>query len=304
MNLNQLYYFRELAEQRQYTKAAVALYISQPTLSVSIKQLEKELHCKLFKHSGRYVELTKYGRIFYNTVVSSLNTLDNGQKKLTQLISQDRGNIHIAGIPTTIGTLLPKLVADYQQIVDTSPHFIYHDNPSYQICKGIENGWYDLGICSYVPEFNNFTYIPFYTENIIAIVSEKNELSQINEITPEELRGESLITYSQKIQIGKDVTNALLSIASDLNITNRMHDELAIAGQVITNNIIGVVADTIYLDGFDIHKIKLDVPKSTRTVYLVYDPERYLSPEILDFIDFLNSQKSNINKYNTKANSI
>ena len=304
MNLNQLYYFRELAEQRQYTKAAVALYISQPTLSVSIKQLEKELHCKLFKHSGRYVELTKYGRIFYNTVVSSLNTLDNGQKKLTQLISQDRGNIHIAGIPTTIGTLLPKLVADYQQIVDTSPHFIYHDNPSYQICKGIKNGWYDLGICSYVPEFNNFTYIPFYTENIVAIVSEKNELSQINEITPEELRGESLITYSQKIQIGKDVTNALLSIASDLNITNRMHDELAIAGQVITNNIIGVVADTIYLDGFDIHKIKLDVPKSTRTVYLVYDPERYLSPEILDFIDFLNSQKSNINKYNTKANPI
>ncbi|MGQ5709940.1 LysR family transcriptional regulator [Lactobacillus sp. PSON] len=304
MNLNQLYYFRELAEQRQYTKAADSLFISQPTLSVSIKQLEKELHCKLFKHSGRYVELTKYGRIFYNTVVSSLTTLDNGKRKLKQTINQDKGNIHIAGIPTTIGTLLPKLVASYQQIVDTSPHFIYHDNPSYQICKGIENGWYDLGICSFVPEFKNFTYIPFYTEDIVAIVSEKNELAQINEITPEELRGESLITYSQKIQIGKDVTNALLSIASDLNITNRMHDELAIAGQVLTNNIIGIVADTIYLDGFDIHKIKLDIPKNTRTVYLVYDPERYLSPEILDFIDFLNSEKSNINKYNSKANSI
>lgn len=301
MNLNQLYYFRELAEQRQYTKAADNLYISQPTLSVSIKQLEKELHCTLFKHSGRYVELTKYGRIFYNTVVASLNTLDNGKKKLKQTISQDRGNIHIAGIPTAIGTLLPTLVKSYQQIVDTSPHFIYHDNPSYQICEGIKNGWYDLGICSYVPQFKDFTYIPFYTEDIVAIVSLENELAQLSEITPEELRGENLITYSQKIQIGKDVTNALLSIASDLHITNRMHDELAIAGQVITNNIVGIVADTIYLDGFDIHKIKLDIPQNTRTVYLVYDPDQDLSPEIWDFVDFLNSKKREISIFNSKV---
>lgn len=304
MNLNQLYYFKELAEQHQYTKAADNLYISQPTLSISIKQLEKELHCTLFRHSGRYVELTKYGRIFYNTVVSSLNILDNGKKKLKQTISQDQGNIHIAGIPTTIGTLLPTLVKSYQQVVDISPHFIYHDNPSYQICEGIKNGWYDLGICSYVPQYKDFTYIPFYTEDIVAIVTPENELAQLDEITPEELRGENLITYSQKIQIGKDVTNALLSIASDLNITNRLHDELAIAGQVITNNIVGIVADTIYLDGFDIHKIKLDIPQRTRTVYLVYDPERYLSPEILDFVDFLNSQKKNISKYNVKAKAI
>lgn len=304
MNLNQLYYFRELAEQRQYTKAAESLYISQPTLSVSIKQLEKELHCKLFKHSGRFVELTKYGRIFYNTVVSSLNTLDNGKKKLKQTISQDRGNIHIAGIPTAIGTLLPNIVTAYQQYADSSPHFIYHDNPSYQICEGIENGWYDLGISSFVPEFKQFTYIPFYTENIIAIVSEKNELAQLTEITPDELRGEPLITYSQKIQIGKDVTNALLSSASDLHITNRLHDELAIAGQVLTNNVIGIVADTVYLDGFDIHKIKLDIPQNTRIVYLVYDPERYLSPEILDFLDFLNSQKKEISKFNSKIKEV
>ena len=149
--------------------------------------------------------------------------------------------------------------------------------------------------------FRNYnTLSQFNTES----VHPENELAQLDEITPEELRGENLITYSQKIQIGKDVTNALLSIASDLNITNRLHDELAIAGQVITNNIVGIVADTIYLDGFDIHKIKLDIPQRTRTVYLVYDPERYLSPEILDFVDFLNSQKKNISKYNVKAKAI
>ena len=80
-----------------------------------------------------------------------------------------------------------------------------------------------------------------------------------------------------------------------------MHDELAIAGQVITNNVVGIVANTVYLDGFDIHKIKLDIPADTRKVYLVYDPERPLSKYILDFIDFLTTQKKDIHKYNKKV---
>ncbi|MEB3363502.1 LysR family transcriptional regulator [Lactobacillus sp. R2/2] len=115
MNLNQLYYFRELADQKQYTKAADNLFISQPTLSISIKQLENELQCKLFNHNGRYVQLTEYGRIFYDTVTKSLNTLDRGKKQIEQRISQDQGNIHIAGIPTAIGTILPHLTKQYQQ---------------------------------------------------------------------------------------------------------------------------------------------------------------------------------------------
>ncbi|WEV39757.1 LysR family transcriptional regulator [Lactobacillus sp. ESL0681] len=294
MNLNQLYYFRELADQGQYTKAANQLFISQPTLSVSIKQLENELHCQLFRHAGHYVKLTPYGQIFYDTVVNSLDTLDNGKKKLKQKISQDQGNIHIASIPTAIGTILPKIIKVYQQESNTSAHFIYHDNPSYQVCEGIENGWYDIGICSFVPKYRSFTYIPLYTEEIIAIVAKENSLTKIKQISPEELRGENIITYSQKIQIGKDVTDALLAAASDLTITNRLHDELAIAGQVITNNLVGIVANTIYLSGFDIHKIKIDLPKNTRQLYLVYDPVNQLSPEIFDLINFLKGSRQMI----------
>lgn len=294
MNLNQLYYFRELADQKQYTTAAENLYISQPTLSVSIKQLENELHCKLFQHNGRYVELTEYGRIFYDTVTNSLTTLDHGKKKIEQKISQDKGNIHIASIPTAIGIFLPSLTKKYKQESSVAPHFIYHDNPSYRICEGIKNGWYDIGICSFVPEFSHFTYIPLYTEEIIAIVSKDNELAKISEMSPAELQGESIITYSKKIQIGKDITNALLANASSLHITNRLHDELAIAGQVLTNDIVGVVAKTIYLSGFDIHKIKLNLPKNTRQVYLVYDSSQDFSPEIINFLDFIKGSKKEI----------
>ena len=49
MNLQQLYYFRKLAEVQHYTEAAKALYITQPSLSHAISTLEKELGVKLFE---------------------------------------------------------------------------------------------------------------------------------------------------------------------------------------------------------------------------------------------------------------
>ena len=62
MNLQQLYYFRKLAEVQHYTEAAKALYITQPSLSDSISSLESELSVALFQKKGRGIELTKYGQ--------------------------------------------------------------------------------------------------------------------------------------------------------------------------------------------------------------------------------------------------
>ena len=56
MNLQQLYYFRKLAEVQHYTEAAKALYITQPSLSDSIASLEHELSVSLFQKKGRGVQ--------------------------------------------------------------------------------------------------------------------------------------------------------------------------------------------------------------------------------------------------------
>ena len=72
MNLQQLYYFRKLAEVQHYTEAAKALYITQPSLSDSIASLESELSVALFQKKGRNVQLTKYGEEFSQYVNQSL----------------------------------------------------------------------------------------------------------------------------------------------------------------------------------------------------------------------------------------
>ena len=62
MNLYQLRYFAELAQEQHYTNAAQHLNISQPSLSHAISQLEEELGVQLFEKAGRGTRLTGYGQ--------------------------------------------------------------------------------------------------------------------------------------------------------------------------------------------------------------------------------------------------
>ena len=87
MNLSQLYYFRKLAEVKHYTHAAEELFISQPTLSNSISQLEKELGIPLFKREGRTIKLTRYGAEFYEYAGEGTCGLPDGKHR-------HRGHLH------------------------------------------------------------------------------------------------------------------------------------------------------------------------------------------------------------------
>ena len=65
MTLTQLEYFCMVCRYHSITRAADALYVSQPTISTSIRDLEKEFHLKLFNHGKNRISLTKDGEAFY-----------------------------------------------------------------------------------------------------------------------------------------------------------------------------------------------------------------------------------------------
>ena len=103
MNLQQLYYFRKLAEVQHYTEAAKALYITQPSLSDSISSLESELSVALFQKKGRGIELTKYGQEFYQYVNQALGIPEHGIAIMKEKSDLVTGTIDVGCIPTLLG---------------------------------------------------------------------------------------------------------------------------------------------------------------------------------------------------------
>ena len=65
MELQQLHYFITVTENLTFTAAAAKLHISQPSLSIAIKKLEKDIGFTLLDRSKREVKLTREGRILY-----------------------------------------------------------------------------------------------------------------------------------------------------------------------------------------------------------------------------------------------
>lgn len=110
MTLNQLLYFQKIASLENMGKAARALHISQPSLSVSIANLEKELNLKLFHRNGHHLELSSAGVQLLAHAENILADLNEAQLHM-QSLSANRD------IMIRIGCIAPVLSDDFLSLV-------------------------------------------------------------------------------------------------------------------------------------------------------------------------------------------
>lgn len=93
--------FYTVALYGSISKAAEALYISQPAITKAIKKLENELEITLFNRSPKGVTLTENGKVFFEFVKNGIESFVNGEHKLTSLKNLETGTIKI-GASTTV----------------------------------------------------------------------------------------------------------------------------------------------------------------------------------------------------------
>jgi hypothetical protein len=87
MELRHLRYFMAVASAQSFTKAAAALHVSQPSLSVQIRALEDELGSRLFDRLGRKVSLTQAGEVFHDHAERAVRELE----RAAQLVREVHG---------------------------------------------------------------------------------------------------------------------------------------------------------------------------------------------------------------------
>ncbi|MDA8095624.1 MAG: transcriptional regulator CynR [Betaproteobacteria bacterium] len=102
-------YLLAVAEYRSFTRAAEALYVSQPTLSQQIKQLEDMLDIQLLDRTGRTVRLTAAGEIYLQHARRALVELDTAKRAVHELNDLTRGSIRLGMTPITDFLLAPML---------------------------------------------------------------------------------------------------------------------------------------------------------------------------------------------------
>lgn len=286
MNLQQLYYFRKLAEVQHYTEAAKALYITQPSLSDSIASLEHELSVSLFQKKGRGVQLTKYGQEFYEYVNQALGILEHGIAAVREKSDSVTGTIDIGCIPTLLGDFLPNALDLYHEKCPQVSFNIFHEK-SIPVAEGVSAGTYDIGLCSMVENKDDLVFVPITYQELVVIVRNDHPLAVHDSIELTALKGYMLSTYRDTIPIGKTIRKILKE--KGMEAVYSYDDEISIAGRINHSSKTAIVADTPFLKQFDnLKKIHLtDVPKDSRMLYLVYSKKNFITAAVEAFANFM-----------------
>lgn len=155
MNWNQIQYVITTAEEKNMTHAAKKLFISQPSLSISIHQLEKELGSTLFERKNGNLELTYTGTLFYEWAKS----VSLSQTKLYDLFAEisngTREKIRIGISPHRSSSVTPQLL---QTIYQRYPHceIVLSEKPANELSILLDNQELDMIVD--IPRENQVIY--------------------------------------------------------------------------------------------------------------------------------------------------
>lgn len=295
MNLNQLYYFKKLAELKHFTKAAQELHISQPSFSYSISTLEEELGTCLIERNNRHISLTKNGEEFLKYTNACLHELEAGIRIVKKNEDLQTGKVNIGYIPTIAASFIPKLVKDYIETFKYKTKFNLYSCYTSDVIEGIKSGRFDIGFCSFVDNELDLTFVPISTQRLVAIVPMDHELANKKIITIKEISKYPLITYNTYSNpLGTLLKNIFNSQKLHPNIIYELDDEMSIGGFVSEGFGIGIVASVSSLAQFNLKIIPLDINVHTRIVYCVYNNKLYHTKSIQSVLDFVKQKQINL----------
>lgn len=115
MEIRQLQYVLQVAEEKSFSRAAEKLHIAQPSLSQQVLKLEQQLGIKLFERGVSPLELTYGGERFVEKAGNILDQLEQLRKEMEDVAKLKKGRLVIGSLPITGSHLLPAVLPVFQQ---------------------------------------------------------------------------------------------------------------------------------------------------------------------------------------------
>lgn len=217
MNLKQLEAFVHVAEGGSFSKAAKALFLTQPTISAHVSSLEKELGVRLFIRNTKEVGLSEDGKDLYKYAKQMVEL----EKKIEDrfMVKEDEGRQCITIAASTIPAqyLLPRILIRFREKYPAEQLKIMEADSTEVVMRIVENVA-DIGFTGTVLEKKHCKYIPFYKDEL-AIITPNTEKYQRLKEKNEDIRwleGENLILREEGSGTRKEAEKQLKAAGIDM----------------------------------------------------------------------------------------
>lgn len=185
MQVQQLRFFVAAAKAENISRAAQALFVSQPNLSLSIKKLETELEVPLFHHRRGKVSLTPSGQIFLEYAERALEELEAGIQAARNVHRLESHQVRMATpLPDLLAKVLPGYVRTHSHI--SVRQFNYTNS---QCLEALENGAVDIAVAFGPVESGKLEYLEADSSPRVVMVGARHPLAGRASLHMEELNG-------------------------------------------------------------------------------------------------------------------
>ncbi|RLA63831.1 MAG: LysR family transcriptional regulator [Epsilonproteobacteria bacterium] len=221
MKLIQLKLFRDIAYEKSFVKAAQINFMTQPSVSVHLKQLEEELGVRLFDRVPRRVILTPEGKVYLQHVEEILNKCDNLLALPGTLGTSLKGEVRIASIHS-IGMyeLGPFLRSFMQQYPGIRIHLEYQ--AAYKVYDLVQKRKAHLGMVAYPEKHIKIQSITYGKDQLGLIVPANHHLAQKDRIRLQQIEGEPFVAFETSTPTREQIDKFLKkkNIQTKIKMTN------------------------------------------------------------------------------------
>lgn len=188
----QLQYFLAVAQSLHFSKAAEKLFVTQPTLSHQLAELEAQLGTPLFDRSGKGVRLTQAGETFRAYAQRSIDEIEAGCNALAELEGLQRGDLSIGVTQSFVHRLMPPIIAEFLTRYP-AVHLDVQEMTAGQIERQLAEGVLDLGIAFAPSALEDTELEPILEERLLLVARRDHPLANQPSVRMAELAGVPLV---------------------------------------------------------------------------------------------------------------
>lgn len=221
ITIRQLQVFASVAKHLSYTRAAEELHLTQPAVSMQIKQLEKSIGLKLFEQIGKKIYLTEAGSVVLEHALSITSKLQSIEHDLEQLKGIEGGRLTVC-IASTVNYFATRLISRFSQAYPSVQISLDVTN-RHDLLKRLESNEPDLVLMGRPPSSADLISTAFMDNPLVIIANPHHPLADKTNIPIEKLSDETFVLREQ----GSGTRAAMESMFDKYNIEPNVSTQLS-----------------------------------------------------------------------------
>lgn len=287
--------FLMVVEKKSFSKAAKALFLTQPAVSFQIQMLEEHYGTRLFDRVSRNIILTEAGELLYKYATEMSDMQQSLEKDMQELNNTIVGRLKI-GASTTIGEYIaPYILGNFKKYYPKVTLSLEVAN-SDEIEMAIHDTALDIGLVEGPPVGKDLESIPFLDDELVVITSVDHPWAQLDTISVFELDQYPYISREKGSGTRAEIEHHLKLAgfsASNLNVMMKLGSTSAIKAAVRNGRGFTIVSRWAIRDDLkmgNLAMVKLEENEFKRRFRIVYHKKKFKTQATEEFLRFIESE--------------